>query len=435
LEEVVKYQIIHLSLIKEFQLTLAEVLVLSKIRSLENKKFQDTCIARYENIGSFIGMTERSVAYNVKKLQQKGLIQTGEYLNPNSPKKSYLKTWWKKTTDLVQDSISNSLYIKIPQEILESQVLNAANKFYFGLITYLRDKYNIDSTKSISYKDVAEYFPCKKRTYYHNLDTLKRIGVLDELCYSKFNQEDVLQKIQSYDCNAIRGRQATLSIEEKKYLLTLEESAKKQFEQDTLQTKRINKQFNKKDRSIIHTLDLTFVETASHKTALVELKPVYNKYSEAMIQIRRSQGVVADDFEKANKEFKNSPYNLVKRTNRRKEFIIAHADAIRFAIDYRYMEQFQNNYFHSLYEYFPEVFDNLGYNTNKIQDHLVKIGVVKLTLLTWVEEFAKEFGYNFTSESLDKVVSSFSLHNINYRFIAFFQKKKRYTQVITGYQP
>ena len=410
-----KYQIIHLSLINEFQLTLSEVIVLSKIRSLENKRFQDTCIARYENIGSFIGMTERSVAYNVKKLQQKGLIQTGEYLNPNSPKKSYLKTWWKKSTDLVQDSISNSLYIKIPQEILESQVLNATNKFYFGLITYLRDKLDIDATKSISYKDVAKYFPCKKRTYYHNLDMLKSIGVLDDLCYSKFNQEDVLQKIQAYDCNAIRGRQAALSIEEKSYLLTLDESLQKQFEKDTLFTKRMTKQSKKKENCSYHILDLPFVKTPSPQTTLVDLKPSHNRYYEAMTQIRRSHGVIADDFENANKEFKNSPYNLVKKTNRRKDFIIAHADAIRFAIDYKYMDQFQDNYFHSLYKYFPEVFDTLGSNTNKIQDHLVNIGVVKITLLTWGEEFTKEFGYNFSSERLDKVVSNFCLHNINYR--------------------
>ena len=401
------YQQIPLTFLSNLKLTPAESLVLSKIRSLESKKFGETCISRYDTIGQYLGMSEIAVSYAAKKLQKKGLLQVGEYSTPNA-RRSYLKTYYKKTTPPVDSAVvsngTQSVYVKIPKEIVESTMINASNKLYYAVISHIRSKYDIDSQEPISFKHISFYLPlAKRKTVSDNIKKLQDLNIIDDLGYSIFSNE-ILKQEKS---NAPRGKtkQSTLSPEEKDFLNNIDNDFYDNALEAIINSKTYNRATKKRHRNVSkHILDLPFLLEEEKELEIVNISRVGEQYDKAMQGINRTCNLDATNFEYNKAIFEKNSWDKIRKIDIQKKFINAHTSSINFACDHGYINQFPDEYFKDIYQHFPRVLENITSNKKTIQDILARIGIIDSPTLSWNEEIEQEFNTPFFKDILKEVL-------------------------------
>ena len=411
------YLSIPLNFLTILKLTPAEALVLAQIRYIEKQKSKthgQTCISRYDTIGEYLGMTERAVSYAAKKLQDKGLLHVAEYHSPNA-RRSYLKTWYKKTLQPVDDALFfnglQSIYVKIPNQIVKSTLLNASNKVYYALISNIRSKYDIDGDSPVSYKEISSYLPdAKRKTVSDNIKKLQEHNIIDELGYSIYNDTTIAQA----HANAHRGKTkiATLSLEEKYLLNNVDSDSYDAYLNAILKSKAYYrssvKRHKNKDKYI---LDLPFV--FEEEEIIEEISRVGELYTQSMQGIYNKCNLQPINFEQNKAIFEKESWDKIRKIDIEKQFISAHTSAINFACDHGYINQFPEEYFKDVYQYFPKVLENVTANKKIIEDTLIRIGVITPPTLSWDEEIEREFNTSFFQNILTDILNKFKQEKSN----------------------
>ncbi|MGL5955370.1 MAG: hypothetical protein ACRC0X_02005 [Brevinema sp.] len=404
-------------------LTPVETLILEKYNSYaqtatKKSSYYKDPIVSYKRMAKHLGLTEKSVAVAMAKLQKKQFIKLKPFKTSNNN-----TLWQKEITDKARhirtENGSQSLFIKIPTEILELKALNPTQKILYATLLYL---YEVDSklyenstdsicpitgtiikkslSKKIPYEHIRLYFNISKVNYPQVLRQLYSLGFVDRVGKPLAFTEELEKpfKNQARGTHSAKTPLKSTNIKryftsaEQKYIDSLSEQGKIEY---------INYLTMLKTKPTKHqTLDLPFRE--EHPASYEEQELHFNfdtvTQTTAFDQIKQNaykEGYDLSDLKKI-REWINSQ-NPVKKENLDRKFELFMAQQFDY-YQGQYGGRLENlpiSFIRDINSTFPNL------NTKFPKEILIKAGVLERSIQAWHIEFSNNSTiFNFLPDNL-----------------------------------